>query len=76
MADLRTALGAIDPEYPGLVARCLDELDMSIVVNMVRTPRDRDSGHVVRTVAEKYLELSPAPMGWIDFDPEVDRSIN
>jgi flagellar biosynthesis protein FlhG len=76
VADLRKALEALDPEYPSLVARCLDELDMSLVVNMVRTPRERESGQVVRTVAQKYLDLSPEPMGWIDFDPEVDRSIN
>ena len=76
VGELRTALASIDPAYDSLVAQCLEDFDVSLVVNMARSPRERETGQVVRGVARRYLDLAPDVIGWIDYDPEVDRAIN
>ena len=76
VGDLRAALESIDPAYGPLVAQCLEDFDLSLVVNMAKSPRERETGQVVRGVARRYLDLAPDVIGWIDYDPEVDRAIN
>ena len=76
VADLRAAIGAISVDNQLLFSRCLDELQMSLVVNMVRGPREREAARVVSSVAEKYLGVAPDVLGYVDYDPELDRSIN
>ena len=76
VADLRAAIGAMSPENEQLMARCTQELQMSLVLNMVREPRERDAARVVSSVAQRYLDVSPDVLGIVDYDPELDRSIN
>lgn len=76
VADLQAAVGAISVDHQLLFSRCLDELQMSLVVNMVRGPREREAARVVSSVAERYLGVAPDVLGHVDYDPELDRSIN
>jgi flagellar biosynthesis protein FlhG len=73
VADLRTALG---PDRAELATQCVSEMDLSIVVNMTRTPRDRQCGRIVCSVAQQYLDLTPQLAGVIDEDPELDGAVN
>jgi flagellar biosynthesis protein FlhG len=73
VADLRVALG---PDRAELAAHCISEMDLSIVVNMARTPRDRQCGRIVCSVAQQYLDLTPQMAGVIDEDPELDGAVN
>ena len=76
VGDLRTALMSIDPAYGSVVAQCLEDFDLSLVVNMAKLPRERETGQLVGAVARRYLDLTPEVIGSIDFDPELDRAIN
>lgn len=76
VGDLRAAISALSADHRILMTRCMDELQMSLVVNMVRDPRERDTARVISSVAQKYLDLSPDILGYIDYDPELGRSIN
>jgi flagellar biosynthesis protein FlhG len=76
VADLRATISAMSPEHQQLMARCTQELQMSLVLNMVREPRERDAARVVSSVAQRYLDVSPDVLGIVDYDPELDRSIN
>jgi flagellar biosynthesis protein FlhG len=76
VADLRAAVGALSEDHQALFSRCLDELQISLVVNMVRGSREREAARVVSNVAERYLGVSPDVLGHVDYDPELDRSIN
>jgi len=76
VSDLRAAIGAMSADNALLMARCMDELRMSLVLNMVREPRERDVARVVSGVAQKYLDVTPDVLGTVDYDPELDRAIN
>ena len=76
VADLRKALATIDPAHAETATRCLEDLDIGLVVNMTRTAKERETGQLVRAVAQRYLDISPEALGVIDFDGEVDRAIN
>jgi flagellar biosynthesis protein FlhG len=73
VADLRAALG---PERAERVTQCVTEMDLSIVMNMARTPRDRQCGRIVCSVAQQYLDLTLHVAGVIDEDPELDGAVN
>ncbi len=76
VADLRKALSAMSPEQEQLITRCMEDLQMSLVLNMVREPRERNVAHVVSSVAQRYLDVTPDVLGVVEFDPALDRSIN
>jgi len=76
LADLRVAITALGVDQQLLMARAMDELQVSLVLNMVRETRERNVANVVSGVAQKYLDITPDVLGVVDFDPELDRAIN
>ncbi len=76
LADLRGAIAALGFDQQLLMTRAMDELQMSLVLNMVREPRERNVANVVRGVAQKYLDITPDVLGIVEFDPELERAIN
>ncbi len=76
VADLSAAIGRMSDDHARLMARCASELQMSLVLNMVRNQQERDAARVVSGVAQRYLDISPDVLGVIDYDAELDRSIN
>jgi len=76
IAELRSALHRMGGDREQVLSDCLAEIQIDLLVNMARSAKEREVGHVVRSVAEKYLELSLDYLGFINHDPELERSIN
>ena len=47
-----------------------------IIVNMIRNEKERNVAKVVHDVSEKYLDISPESLGFVDYDPLLEKSIN
>jgi len=76
MGELKKAFRHLGPEQGGKLAACFQEMNAGIVVNMVRDTREQDVGRIVQEVSHKYLNLTLECMGFINYDPMLDRSIN
>ncbi|HYC21698.1 MAG TPA: P-loop NTPase [Candidatus Bathyarchaeia archaeon] len=76
IGELRGAMHRLAGDRQQLLDACLEEIKIDLLVNMARTVKEREVGQVVRSVAEKYLELSLDYLGFVNYDPELERSIN
>jgi MinD-like ATPase involved in chromosome partitioning or flagellar assembly len=47
-----------------------------IIVNMIRNKKERNVAKVIHDVSEKYLDISPEYLGFVDYDPLLEKSIN
>lgn len=55
---------------------CLEQLDMGLIVNMVRGNKEGNVGCIVQNVASDYLSLYPEYLGYINYDRVLESSIN
>ncbi len=76
MTELKKAFRRLGPEQSSKLAACFQEMNTGIVVNMVRGKKEQDVGRIVQEVSRKYLDLSLECMGFVNYDPVLDRSIN
>ncbi len=76
MGELKKAFRKLGPEQSARLSECFEEMKAGIVVNMVRGKKEQDVGRIVQEVSRKYLDLSLECMGFINYDPLLDRSIN
>ncbi len=75
MTELKEVFKNLDGRRERLEA-CFEDMQAGIVVNMVRDRKEQDVGRIVQEVSRKYLDLSLKPMGFVNFDAMLDRSIN
>jgi flagellar biosynthesis protein FlhG len=76
IGELRSAMHRLGGNREQVLDTCLEEIQIDLLVNMARSAKEREVGQVVRSVAEKYLELSLDYLGFVNYDPELERSIN
>jgi flagellar biosynthesis protein FlhG len=62
--------------YEAELVKTIEELKINILVNMVREPKEREVGNIVKTVAGNYLSLDLDALGVVQFDNVLSRSIN
>ncbi len=55
---------------------CLEELKIKIIVNMVRSNKEREVSNIVASVAKNYLSLSLETIGIVQYDKILGMSIN
>jgi MinD-like ATPase involved in chromosome partitioning or flagellar assembly len=67
----------IDTPHKNLrLCQITDSFDVKIVANMVKKDKDREASKVVRPVTEKYLDIHLTDLGFVQYDPEIERSVN
>jgi flagellar biosynthesis protein FlhG len=79
VVSIRDILDRLKDSGPPLYARLqhlLEEYQVLLVVNMVKTERDTLSGLIIREVASKYLALQPEILGHISHDLAVEAAVN
>jgi flagellar biosynthesis protein FlhG len=54
----------------------IDEMNVGLIVNMVREGKDVHLGRSLIDVANKYLSINPEYMGFIEYSAILDRSVN
>lgn len=73
---LKTALRERGEKYEKKLDECLSEMQLKVIVNMVREAKEREVGKIVKTVAQNYLSLSLETVGVVQYDRILSRSIN
>ncbi len=79
VTSLKEILDHLADTDPGLFARLshlLEDYQILLVVNQVKTERDTMSGLIIREVASKYLNIQPEILGHITHDVAVEAAVN
>lgn len=76
MDELKEAFWNIGEDQFNLLNDCLAGFALDIVVNMVRESKEANVGRVLQNVSENYLCLKPEYLGYINYDPLLEKSIN
>lgn len=74
--DLAEQLEASSPERAARFQMILNEFQLYLVVNMVKTDQDLKSVQIIRSVCADFLSLQPHMLGHLPFDPAVEIAIN
>ena len=74
--ELKKTLQSLGQERELLLSSCFDDMKPGIIVNMIRNEKERNVAKVVHDVSEKYLDISPESLGFVDYDPLLEKSIN
>ncbi len=74
--DLAEQLETSSPERAARFHLVLNEFQLYLVVNMVKTDQDLKSVQIIRSVCADFLSLQPHMLGHLPFDPAVEIAIN
>jgi flagellar biosynthesis protein FlhG len=74
--DLTTHLKTTAPDRFAKLTRVLDEFQLYLVVNMVKSDQDLKSVQIIKSVCADFLSLPPQLLGHLPFDPAVEFAIN
>ncbi len=73
---LKESLRSLDQQYESDLNTYLENLQMKIIINMVRNDREKEVGNIVKSVAENYLNLPLENYGFVPYDKILTNSIN
>lgn len=73
--DLLNRLGQ-EPERQAAVLKSLQEFQIFLLVNMVRSNQDLKSAEIIRTVCRDFLSIQPQFLGHLAYDPAVEAAVN
>jgi len=76
ISELRRTLKSLGKVREPLLSSCFNDMRPGIVVNMIRSEKERNVAKVIHDVSEKYLDISPEYLGFVDYDPLLEKSIN
>jgi flagellar biosynthesis protein FlhG len=61
------------PEHSDALNAALRSFDVRLIVNMVKTPQEEQTGEVIRQVCDRYLSIDVRVAGRVPFDPTLER---
>ena len=76
IAKVYEAFKPLGEDYVENLMACLNGINIKLVVNMVKEPRERNVSHIVKSVAKNYLSLDIEDFGVIQYDKILEASIN
>jgi flagellar biosynthesis protein FlhG len=74
--DLITHFASTGAERLARLTRVLNEFQMYLVVNMVKSDQDLRSVQIIKSVCADFLSVEPQMLGHLPFDPAVEIAIN
>ena len=76
IAKLYEALKTCGDEDQETLLNCLSKLNIKLLVNMVKDPKEKNVSDIVRSVAKNYLGLDIENLGVVQYDNFLNASIN
>jgi len=52
------------------------KIQPAVITNMVENPTDKNAGHIVKLVAEKYLMIHPVDLGGVAYDRRIYKMVS
>ncbi len=76
ITKLKEVFASLGGDYEARLNDCLKQLNINLIVNMVRERSETNVGNIVHDVANNYLSLNPEYLGYVDHDRILESSIN
>jgi flagellar biosynthesis protein FlhG len=76
IADILVHLQETSPEKYNRLKQLIDQFEIFLVVNMVKTEMDKKAGQIIQKVCADFLSLHPQIFGSLMYDPAVESAIN
>jgi flagellar biosynthesis protein FlhG len=73
--DLLAVVSRLDEASGGRLRDILAGIDLSVVINQVRTPVDIDIGRAICSVCRRYFGMDVKYAGYLDYDSSVWKSV-
>ena len=74
--DLVNLFESTGAERSARLTRVLNEFQMYLVVNMVKSDQDLKSVQIIKSVCADFLSVEPQMLGHLPYDPAVELAIN
>ena len=75
-AKLYDALKPLGNECQEMLLACIGSVNIKLLVNMVRDNREKNVSDIIRSVARNYLGLFVENFGIVQYDNELNASVN
>jgi flagellar biosynthesis protein FlhG len=75
VVELMAAVEEVDQESAFIMSREIENFNIKLVVNMVKSEEDRRVGDIIKTVSDKYLGIDVNVLSSVPFDLRVEKSI-
>lgn len=76
VARLYDAIKPLGDEYQEVLVNCIDQMNMKLLVNMVRSTKERNVADIITSVAKNYLSIEIERLGVVQYDDLLNGSIN
>jgi flagellar biosynthesis protein FlhG len=76
MGDLLALLKETAPSKYALLNRVLEDFQIFLVVNMVKSASDLKAAEIIQAVSQDFLHIQPKQLGHLVFDPVVETAVN
>ncbi len=73
---LKEAFRMSDEEEEVRLTQYMKDINIHLILNMVRKPKEREVTQIVKTVAQNYLSLNLGTLGTVEYDKLLSMSIN
>jgi flagellar biosynthesis protein FlhG len=74
--DLLTHLEGKSADKHGDLHRIIDDFQVFLVVNLIKTERDFQAAQIIQNVTHKFLELTPQVLGYLHYDQAIEQAVN
>jgi flagellar biosynthesis protein FlhG len=76
IAKLYDAFQPLGEESQELLMNCIEKINIKLIVNMLKEPKEKNVGEIVQSVAKNYLSLDLEIIGTVQYDNVLNASIN
>ncbi|MBL7049805.1 MAG: AAA family ATPase [Nitrospira sp.] len=76
IADLREKFTGLGEEQSVRLDGCLEDMNMGLILNMVKSKEAVNVGKSLITTTGKYLSVTPDYLGAIDYNPKLETAVN
>ncbi len=74
--DLASFFESTSPKRYALLNRVLENFQLFLVINMVKSDQELKSVQIIRSVCVDFLSVNPQVLSHLPFDPAVDLAVN
>jgi len=75
VVELMAAVEEVDQESAYIMSQEIENFNIKLVVNMVKSEEDKRVGDIIKTVSDKYLGIDVNVLSSVPFDLRVEKSI-
>jgi flagellar biosynthesis protein FlhG len=76
IGELLMHLAEVAPEKQALMSASLQDYQLYLINNMVRSNADLKSAEIIRSVCQDFLGIRPEILGHVPYDPQVEAAVS